>query len=449
MFRGFFAIAVGITALCFAQVPQSDKKIESASDPFGGPPAVVRGQDATETAEAEAPFGSDPVVDETSGEDDPFFDEQTKAGQANADPFGSDPAAAETLDPFRSKPKTGSVAQETERLGSLERKHAALELDANKYAADMRLKYASNQMYPNSVRQKLRDKIEAAFDAREKVQRQRIHLARVRLDAAEERLSKGLVRSKFAVEQRVERLLGKRSDSVATTESSEQPQSTMPGPATRIPPGMRVVTVSVEQTTSHTGMLTPGNRIDVMLTYMARTDDGVDRNTRTVLQFIEVFAVDRPISEERTTRNVSVLVTPRQARILLLAQARGNIHLALRSSQDTGVSGEDELTVLSWLGSEEAAQPVASADQNAQVMLIIHDALNKVGKELQAKEREYEKFTRSSPLGPAVQILSDRLASISESETTIQLELNRAKACLLYTSPSPRDATLSRMPSSA
>ena len=28
-------------------------------------------------------------------------------------------------------------------------------------------------------------------------------------------------------------------------------------------------------------------------------------------------------------------------------------------------------------------------------------------------------------------------------------EINRSSACLLYTSPSPRDATLSRMPSSA
>ena len=33
--------------------------------------------------------------------------------------------------------------------------------------------------------------------------------------------------------------------------------------------------------------------------------------------------------------------------------------------------------------------------------------------------------------------------------TTVQLETARFYVCLLYTSPSPRDATLSRMPSSA
>ena len=39
-----------------------------------------------------------------------------------------------------------------------------------------------------------------------------------------------------------------------------------------------------------------------------------------------------------------------------------------------------------------------------------------------------------------------RLAGIPFTE---HIEVDPRKACLLYTSPSPRDATLSRMPSSA
>ena len=35
------------------------------------------------------------------------------------------------------------------------------------------------------------------------------------------------------------------------------------------------------------------------------------------------------------------------------------------------------------------------------------------------------------------------------AESSIEEQLQSIKACLLYTSPSPRDATLSRMPSSA
>ena len=44
----------------------------------------------------------------------------------------------------------------------------------------------------------------------------------------------------------------------------------------------------------------------------------------------------------------------------------------------------------------------------------------------------------------------DRQFGIANSDLRRVLELFRAtKPCLLYTSPSPRDATLSRMPSSA
>ena len=46
-----------------------------------------------------------------------------------------------------------------------------------------------------------------------------------------------------------------------------------------------------------------------------------------------------------------------------------------------------------------------------------------------------------------LEILSGE-GNILENETAI-VTLNQSKVCLLYTSPSPRDATLSRMPSSA
>ena len=421
MVRSFFAITVGVTALCFAQASQSGKKTESASDPFGGPPAVVRDKDATDTTEAadEAPFGSGQAVDQTSGEDDPFSDEQTKAGQANAAPFGS---AAD----FSSKPKTGSVAQETERLGALERKHAALELDANKYAADIRLKYANNQMYPISVRQKLRDKIEAAFDAREKVQRQRIHLARVRLDAAEERLSKGLVRSKLAVERRLEQVLGKQTDQAATAQKVSGRFSKSGGQSEfTVPAGMRVVTVRVDEMTTHSGMLSPGNRVDVMLTYLERTDEGSVGRTRTVLQDIEIFALGRPFDGE--TLNVSLLVTPQHGRVLLLAQKKGTIHLALRSSKTDRETtkafvSEDELSELRVVSKE--------GEKHAETLRIISDTINSVREELRRREAAYEKFTKSSRAGLGVQMLSDRAATISKTETTVELEINQVKASI-------------------
>ena len=55
-----------------------------------------------------------------------------------------------------------------------------------------------------------------------------------------------------------------------------------------------------------------------------------------------------------------------------------------------------------------------------------------------------------SPIQYIVKTPSDFFYSIlEETETIAQLELKIDRLCLLYTSPSPRDATLSRMPSSA
>ena len=50
--------------------------------------------------------------------------------------------------------------------------------------------------------------------------------------------------------------------------------------------------------------------------------------------------------------------------------------------------------------------------------------------------------------GTPNEIISD-LGIYAQAQTDFDNETQRIAACLLYTSPSPRDATLSRMPSSA
>ena len=65
-------------------------------------------------------------------------------------------------------------------------------------------------------------------------------------------------------------------------------------------------------------------------------------------------------------------------------------------------------------------------------------------KEIQAEFIESESF-------PVKNVFDEALKEIkkSESEKSIASLPDRLETCLLYTSPSPRDATLSRMPSSA
>lgn len=115
-------------------------------------------------------------------------------------------------------------------------------------------------------------------------------------------------------------------------------------PSREIPQGMRVVTVKVNATKSHSGLLRPGDRVDVVLTYKAyRQGRQPVQRTVTILQYVEVFALD---SERITTmrdaqgneikaKNVSLLCKPEHGNLLMLAEARGQLTLALRTGEDS------------------------------------------------------------------------------------------------------------------
>lgn len=115
------------------------------------------------------------------------------------------------------------------------------------------------------------------------------------------------------------------------------------GASTSIRPGLRVVTVPVNMTTVHSGMIRPGDRVDVLVTYsIRRPGRNETQRTKTVLEFIEVFAIDRMREAEGSdsskgakVENLSVLVTPEQAHLLMLASSKGKLQMALRNSADT------------------------------------------------------------------------------------------------------------------
>lgn len=117
------------------------------------------------------------------------------------------------------------------------------------------------------------------------------------------------------------------------------------GATINIPDGMRVVTIPVNATTTHSGMLKPGDRVDVLATFqLQRPGLGSVTRTKTILEYIEIFATDsvRSGAEEPSkassakdgVKNVSLLVNPKQANVLKLAENKGTVHLALRSKTD-------------------------------------------------------------------------------------------------------------------
>lgn len=115
------------------------------------------------------------------------------------------------------------------------------------------------------------------------------------------------------------------------------------GAVNNIPMGMRLATIDVDANKIHSGMLRPGNRIDVLLTSQVTDQETRHRRkiTMPLLQYVEVFAVGAQkfgvdgSTENAKARNISLLVTPDQAMRLETAKGMGGqLSTTLRSSED-------------------------------------------------------------------------------------------------------------------
>jgi len=105
-----------------------------------------------------------------------------------------------------------------------------------------------------------------------------------------------------------------------------------------IPPGMRAVSVRVNEVVSVAGFVTPGTRVDVLLT--GTPGSGGEQQTTTVLQNVAVLASGHTLErtstgEAQNTAVITLLVSPEDAQRLTLASTEGHIQLALRNPLDT------------------------------------------------------------------------------------------------------------------
>src|SRR5215831_6610881 len=105
-----------------------------------------------------------------------------------------------------------------------------------------------------------------------------------------------------------------------------------------IPPGMRAVSVRVNEVVSVAGFVTPGTRVDVLLTGTPGTSG--EQQTTTVLQNVAVLASGHTLErtstgEAQNTAVITLLVSPEDAQRLTLASTEGHIQLALRNPLDT------------------------------------------------------------------------------------------------------------------
>src|SRR6476646_4795429 len=106
-----------------------------------------------------------------------------------------------------------------------------------------------------------------------------------------------------------------------------------------IPPGLRAVSVRVNEVIGVAGYVLPGTRVDVVAT-VSPTGSNTDMTSKVVLTNVQVLAAGTKI-ERDTERNkpmavsvVTLLVDPEEAERLTLASTEGKIQLALRNPID-------------------------------------------------------------------------------------------------------------------
>jgi pilus assembly protein CpaB len=138
------------------------------------------------------------------------------------------------------------------------------------------------------------------------------------------------------------------------------PENAGSGLPSLIPPGMRAVSVRVNEVVSVAGFTGPGTRVDVLLT--GTPNGGSEPQTTTVLQNVAVIAAGNKLErnaagEAQNTPVITLLVSPDDAERLTLASSEGHIQLALRNPLDTR---QDEVAAANAKGLYKGGTPQAA-----------------------------------------------------------------------------------------
>jgi pilus assembly protein CpaB len=156
----------------------------------------------------------------------------------------------------------------------------------------------------------------------------------VRLPA--ESLPEGVFRSKTRVVGRGVVLPVSKGEFILPNKvAGENAGSGMPA---LIPPGMRAVSVRVNEVVAVAGFVVPGTRVDVLLT--GNPGGNSENQTTTVLENIAVLAAGQKLErnaagEPQSVPVITLLVSPEDAQKLTLASQEGRIQLSLRNPLDT------------------------------------------------------------------------------------------------------------------
>lgn len=140
------------------------------------------------------------------------------------------------------------------------------------------------------------------------------------------------------------------------------------GLAATIPPGMRACAVKVDDVVNVSGFVTPGMRVDVLISGTPPGEENSKEGTvsRTLLQNIQVLSAGTDIQKDaegkpKQVQVVNLLVTPEQAETLSLASNQQvKIQLVLRNPLDTKIDKVPGTAMTNLFADPGAKKPVSS-----------------------------------------------------------------------------------------
>lgn len=141
-----------------------------------------------------------------------------------------------------------------------------------------------------------------------------------------------------------------KGEGILNTHLMDQ-SSTEEGLAYALVPGMRALTLGINQISAINYLILPGDRVDILVTI----NTNETTQTSYVLENIEVLALGaqmtRNIQDQgREQQTITLQVNPADAPKLVLASEAGNIRMLLRSPREEGRVGERRINLQELLG---------------------------------------------------------------------------------------------------
>ena len=138
------------------------------------------------------------------------------------------------------------------------------------------------------------------------------------------------------------------------------PENAGSGLPALIPPGMRAVSVRVNEVVSNAGFVGPGTRVDILLT--GTPNGSSEPQTTTVLQNVAVIASGHNLErnaagDPQNTPVITLLTSPEDAERLTLASSEGRIQLSMRNPLDTH---QDNVEAVNAKGLYKGGTPVVA-----------------------------------------------------------------------------------------